>query len=86
MKIFQNFGQTATAAIRHDLTHVEEIGKNAVDTCLDVNSQKVCKVKLHTFADMQSKHKLPPQGETTIAKRSDHTQTHYPAQSYRARG
>jgi len=53
-------GQTATATIRRDLTHVEEIGKNAVDTCLDVNSQKVCNVKLHTFADMQSKHKLPP--------------------------
>ena len=47
-------GQTATAMIRHDLTLVEQVGKNAVDTCLKDESQKVCKVKLHTFYELQS--------------------------------
>ena len=69
-------GQTATAMIRHDLTHVEEIGKIAVDTCLKDKSQKVCKVKLHTFYEMQSIQKQSPQtkkeqllNEVTILKR-----------------
>ena len=69
-------GQTATERILHDLTHVEEIGKKAMDACHEGNSQKVCKVKLHTFADIQSKYKLPPckenkqfLNEVTILKR-----------------
>lgn len=69
-------GQTATAVIRHDLTHVEQIGNDAVDKCLKDKSRKVCKVKLHTFHDMQSKQKQPSQkkkeqllNEVTILKR-----------------
>ena len=53
-------GQTATATILYDLTNVEQIGRKAVDACLEGNSQKVCKVKLHTFTDMQLKSKLAP--------------------------
>ena len=47
-------GQAATATFNKGLEPVKKIGKTAFQKCLNDNSKKVQKVKLHTFQEVHS--------------------------------
>ena len=53
-------GETATAAIKKNLGNVEHIGKTELKKCLNDNSKKDKKVKLHTFEELHTKQKQTP--------------------------
>lgn len=47
-------GEIASKQVCHDLTHVKEIGQNAMKKCLDEGGDKLSVVKLKTFDSMKS--------------------------------
>ena len=65
-------GEIAPKDVCHDLTHVKEIGQNAMKKCLDQGGDKLPMVKLKTFDSMKSAKSKQPK-HTPLKKATEVT-------------